>query len=73
MSVDVERAQLIRDDIRNKIHERVKQDAWTRFHKTLFFPEHYYEVATELADPILNTVWMVVKEQICLQVKEDLS
>jgi hypothetical protein len=72
MSVDVELVRA-RSDIRNKIHDRVKQDAWTRFHKIPLFSDHYYEVATELADPILNTVWMVVKEQICLQVKEDLS
>ena len=68
MSVDVKFARA-RNDI---IYHRVKQDAWARFNKTLLLPDHYYKVATELADPILNTVWMVVKEQICLQVEDDL-
>ena len=71
MSVDVKFAR-VRNNILIEIHTRVKQDAWTRFHKITLFSDHYYEVATELADPILNTVWIGVKDQICLQVKDDL-
>jgi hypothetical protein len=63
------------NDIIDEIDDQAKQDAWDQFRVVLPVRggDHYNLVSTELADPILNTVWMVVKEQICLQAVEDYS
>jgi hypothetical protein len=62
------------NDICDEIDDQAKQDAWDQF--CVILPvrggDHYNLVSTEISNPLLNTVWMVVKEQICLQVKEDL-
>jgi hypothetical protein len=63
------------NDIRDEIDDQAKQDAWDQFCVVLPVRggDHYNLVSIEISNPILNIVWMVVKEHICLQVKEDLS
>ena len=71
MNVNVELAR-VQIYISSKIHTRVKQQAFTQFHKTLLLPDNYYEVSAEVADQIRNIVWTEVMQQIRLQVKDNL-
>ena len=63
------------NDIRDEIDDQAKQDAWDQFRVVLPVRggDHYNLVSTEISNPLLHLVWMKVKDQICLQVKEDLT
>jgi len=62
------------NDICDEIDDQAKQDAWDQFRVVLPVRggDHYNLVSTEISNPLLHLVWMVVKDQIYLQVKDDL-
>jgi hypothetical protein len=60
--------------IRDEIEDQAKQNAWDQFRVVLPVRsgDHYNLVSTEISNPLLYLVWIKVKDQICLQVKDDL-
>lgn len=71
MSVDVElvRAHI---DICNEIYHRVKKEVCNPIRVISFFPDHYYEVSTEIPHPGFIQVWIGVRREIYNQLEEDL-